>query len=205
MHDLYTGIFAVTLSSIFMRKSQPIRRAMVIAIALLFVTTTINFGLNWYRMYIVFIKHGQTFWSKYLASQNPGSIVLGMGFTTSICTILADSIMIWRCRMVWGRRWAIILLPILLLISGLVFRIIHVYQEYAIGHGYQLGAVLYISFTLVATLWCTVQIVYRILTVANNGTGKGFRAYRHVIEVLVESSALYSIALVIYVCFYARK
>ncbi|KAK0203831.1 hypothetical protein DFS33DRAFT_1274967 [Desarmillaria ectypa] len=74
-----------------MHKLQHIRRVMVIAIVLLFLTTIINFGLDWYRIYIVFIEHGQTFWSKYLASQNPGSIMLGMGFTTSIYTVLADS------------------------------------------------------------------------------------------------------------------
>ncbi len=63
---------------------------------------------------------------------------------------------------------------------------------------------LYAVFTLVTTIWCTIAIVYRILHVgrANSGAGGGLGAYHHVIEVLVESFALYSVCLIIYVaCF----
>ncbi len=59
---------------------------------------------------------------------------------------------------------------------------------------------LYISFVLATTLWCTVFIIYRILTVAGakrRADGR-LRVYQHFIEVLVESSALYSISLIVY-------
>ncbi len=57
---------------------------------------------------------------------------------------------------------------------------------------------LYISFSLATTLLCTFLISYRIVTVAGarRGAEGRLRVYRHFIEVLVESSALYLIPLI---------
>ncbi len=70
-----------------------------------------------------------------------------------------------------------------------------------------ISLMLYTSSVLVTTLSCTLLIIYRILTVA--GTRRGaegrLRVYRHFIEVLVESSALYSITLILYLAFLIRS
>ncbi len=120
----------------------------------------------------------------------------------------------------WGWHWPPILLPILLLICatgmilqsfycliylslGVVFKIITTYETYITGvpDGHYL--IIYSSSILATTLWCTVLIIYRIVTVARAGRG-GLRAYRHVIEVFIESSALYSITLILYIGLYSR-
>ncbi len=61
--------------------------------------------------------------------------------------------------------------------------------------------VFYLSCILATTLWCTILIVFRIVSViwVNNGADSRLGEYRHLIEVLVESSALHSVALIIYV------
>ncbi len=61
--------------------------------------------------------------------------------------------------------------------------------------------VFYLSCILATTLWCNILIVFRIVTViwVNNGPNSGLGDYRHLIEVLVESSALHSVTLIIYV------
>ncbi len=56
-------------------------------------------------------------------------------------------------------------------------------------------AVLYASLILATLLWCTIFIIYRILRVG--GVTAGMRVYHRVIEMLVESAALYSAVLVI--------
>ncbi len=63
--------------------------------------------------------------------------------------------------------------------------------------------VLYLSFTLATTIWCTTLIIYRILVVVrgSDGVGGGVGVYRHVIEVLIESSALYSVFLILLMAF----
>ncbi|KAK0190109.1 hypothetical protein F5146DRAFT_1054027 [Armillaria mellea] len=50
---------------------------------------------------------------------------------------------------------------------------------------------------------CTLLIVYRILSVG--GIKIGLRTYRGIVEVIVESAALYSIALIIYISLIARN
>ncbi|PBK93696.1 hypothetical protein ARMGADRAFT_1101898 [Armillaria gallica] len=56
-------------------------------------------------------------------------------------------------------------------------------------------AVLYASLILATLLWCTIFIIYRILRLG--GVTAGMRVYHRVIEMLVESAALYSAVLVI--------
>ncbi len=65
----------------------------------------------------------------------------------------------------------------------------------------------YATFNLATTLLCTLLIIYRILSVgwATSGAGAGLRAYQHVIEVLVESSAFYSVCVVTFVACFASN
>ncbi len=64
--------------------------------------------------------------------------------------------------------------------------------------------VVYISCILATTLWCTVLIVFRVLTIIRRTNGR-LGDYRHVIEVLVESSALHSVTLIIYIALEASN
>ncbi len=66
--------------------------------------------------------------------------------------------------------------------------------------------VVYISCILATTVWCTILIVFRIVTVirANNGANSRLGDYRHVIEVFVESSVLHSVTLIVYVALEVR-
>ena len=65
--------------------------------------------------------------------------------------------------------------------------------------------VLYVAFVLVTTLWCTLMIIFRILSVgwASTRSGRPFKVYRHVIEILVESATLYAIFLLLDIVFTA--
>ncbi len=68
-------------------------------------------------------------------------------------------------------------------------------------------SILYISFVLVTTLWCTLLIIYRILTVAGvkrRADGR-LNIYQHFIGVFVESSALYSISLIVFLALTVRE
>ncbi len=64
----------------------------------------------------------------------------------------------------------------------------------------------YISFNLATTLSCTLLIIYRIVAVAGvrRGAEGRLRSYHHFIEVLIESSALYSISLILDLVFTVR-
>ncbi|KAK0458995.1 uncharacterized protein EV420DRAFT_344868 [Desarmillaria tabescens] len=108
--------------------------------------------------------------------------------------------------MVWGRRWLFVLLPILCLISTTVSKIIDVHHVYFSATD-SVFLTLYLSFIPATTLWCTVFIIFHILTVTGVrcGAGSQLRFYHRFIEVLVESSALYSIASILNLAFFIRN
>ncbi|SJL14770.1 uncharacterized protein ARMOST_18238 [Armillaria ostoyae] len=209
LQGLYTGIVAVTLWNIYtVKKSRPIGQAMIIIITLLYIATMVNFLIRWTEAHSQFVRNGQSFWTKFLCySSFNATVIIGASVPAAISTILADSTIIWRCWIVWGRRWLSILLPVLLLVSAVVFKLIATYQLYVSMSDYPLYLTLYSSSTLATTLWCTFLIIYRIVTIARAAgeAGGGLRAYRHVLEVLVESSALYSIFLILCTAFFARN
>ncbi|PBK81514.1 hypothetical protein ARMGADRAFT_778905 [Armillaria gallica] len=208
LHGIYTGILAVTLWDIFINKCWPIRRAMVVVVILLHALITVNFAAAWSIIRSGFIENGQNFWTVYLklASETHVTYYWEAGIAASMSTILTDLFMIWCCRMVWGRRWLIVLLPILFLISATVSKIVDIYHQYFNAYTGVILPTLYPSFILATTLWCTVSIIYRILTVAGvkRGAGGRLRVYQHFIEVVVESSAFYSLSLIVYLALTIR-
>ncbi|PBK63787.1 hypothetical protein ARMSODRAFT_1023692 [Armillaria solidipes] len=196
---------------------------MIIIIFLLHITTIIDLSFTWSEIDRIFVDHGQNLLTKFVVYISPGTVTsIGAGVVGAICSILADSTMIWRCWLVWGRRWLAILLPVMFLISAtgtitliltpaflfgtflcVAFKIVGTYKGYTNPFGSIFGYVIYTSFMLASTLWCTSLIIYRIVTVAR--AGGGLRDYRHVLEVLVESSAFYSITLILCIAFLARN
>ncbi|KAK0220009.1 hypothetical protein IW262DRAFT_1461173 [Armillaria fumosa] len=201
LFGVYTGILAVTLWNMSVNKCWPIRRAIVVVIILLHALITIDFAVSWSYLGSAFIENGSSFWTVYMKlTLTAQATYLETGIAASMSTIVADLYIIWCCWMVWGRRWLAVLLPILSLISATVSKTIEVYHEYFNTH-VGIFSLLYVSFILATTLWCTLLIIYRILTVAGlkpRGANGRLKVYQHFLEVLVQSSALYSISLIAY-------
>ncbi|KAK0479637.1 hypothetical protein IW261DRAFT_1625001 [Armillaria novae-zelandiae] len=209
LHGIYTGIVVVTLWNIYINKPTLTGKAMMVVIIVLYIGTTISIAFNWDYLYYLLVTNGQSFQTKYLALSTPDIRNWGASIPGAICTMLADAIIIWRCWIVWGKSLVTVILPVLLLISGITFKCIATYNESThamLGDAYLLQMTLYTSFTLASTLLCTVLIVFRIVTVARRvgKIGDGLKAYHHILEILLESSALYSISLVLNVAFYVH-
>ncbi|PBK67628.1 hypothetical protein ARMSODRAFT_959258 [Armillaria solidipes] len=180
---------------------------MVVVIILLHALITISFSADWSDICSAFVENGQNLWTVYLKLTSPAQSVLMAGdIASSMSTVLTDLYMIWCCWMVWGRRWFVVLLPIFSLVCAIVSKIMAVYHQY-LGGGSRGFIIPYTSLLLVTTLWCTVLIIHRILTVTGIGRGAEgrLRVYHRFIEVLVESSALYSISLILFLAFNIRN
>ncbi|PBK70819.1 hypothetical protein ARMSODRAFT_1033678 [Armillaria solidipes] len=208
LHGIYTGILAVTLWNIFVNKCWTIRRALVVVIILLHALITIDFAGSWSWTRFAFIKNGQNFWNVYLnLDVSPPAAYWVMEIAVSISTILADSYIIWCCWMVWGRRWLVVLFPIFSLVSAVASKAMGVYYSYIVELRLaNVTVILSVSFVLATTLSCTLLIIYRIVAVAGvtHGSVGRLGIFRHFIEVLVESSAFYSLSLILYLAFAIR-
>ncbi|KAK0439116.1 hypothetical protein EV421DRAFT_1906128 [Armillaria borealis] len=221
LHGMYTCVLAGTFWIIFAGQTPTNagRRMMIALIIAIYLFTTISFATVWFTQRNASITHGETFWTTFLVYVSADGITPTMslvrGIPTGMATMLADSSMIWRCWVVWGRRWIIILIPILCTIAEGVFKLLELYYENvqvdSVDDETPLGSrlnwtLIYVSCTLATTLLCTLLIVYRILTVggAKHG-GAGTQAYRGVVEVIIESASLYTVSLIIDMILTARK
>ncbi|KAG7440314.1 uncharacterized protein BT62DRAFT_997811 [Guyanagaster necrorhizus] len=224
MHGIHTCVLLATFWSICTSKvltCGAARQFMLLMVVLLYILATLYMAFQWSFTRYAFIDQGQTFWSIFVGLQRVTDRAVTFrlvgGITGCVSTVIADSSMIWRCWTVWGRRWWVILLPILCTIGGTIFDAISVYHVVADTNDNQSDSgssayavridwtTLSLSLTLATTLLCTVLIIYRIVTVAGGKHGSGLRSYRGVIEVIVESAALYSASTVVYMVFVARN
>ncbi|KAK0442150.1 hypothetical protein EV421DRAFT_2019614 [Armillaria borealis] len=128
---------------------------------------------------------------------------------TGLNLIIAACTIIWRCWVVWAHDWKVIILPIFFVIGEIVCGINGVNQFTVMlnnktGTNWTLATM---ATTLGTNILCTALIVARIVYVARGHRGimGGIRTYRGVIEILVESAALYSITFVVLMILYSLK
>ncbi|PBK62486.1 hypothetical protein ARMSODRAFT_606241 [Armillaria solidipes] len=160
-HGIHTCIAIVALWATFFSKQRRSkkRHIMISLIVFLYICATIYVASDWiYAIYYSNEKGNES--SSFVYNLHRASMV-GLGIITGT----ADGITIWRCWIVWGRRWSFVIPPILLLLA-------------------QGGT----------TLWCTTLIIYRILTVKKDtDDSTGTCVYCQVIEILVESASLLAV------------
>ncbi|KAG6861650.1 hypothetical protein C0995_013652 [Termitomyces sp. Mi166 len=136
---------------------------------LLFVLTTADLAVYWAYVRHAFIAHGDSPESIAAAlDEYPPTWFLATNVFEAVNVFLADCISIWRTFVVWGKKWKVIILPITFTILTTAFW----------------------SLMLVTPIFCTTSIVYRLVKAGALGT----RSYATIIEILVESAALYCFA-----------
>ncbi|PBK95117.1 hypothetical protein ARMGADRAFT_1077889 [Armillaria gallica] len=230
MHGIYTCIFLQTVWIVCVSRREKNqnrigRKIMLAVVVALYFLGTITTAVNWAFTRYSFITHGENFWTIYTAfynvspaKQKPSTLFMvenvATGVTGGLQSILADIAMIWRCWTVWGSRWSIVVVPILSMIAGFIAK---VFQEY-ISIRSLLNAtdpeefkpttvdwtLTYLSLSLTVTLLCTILIVVRIVTVGRANRDTALDGYRLIIELIIESAALLSVILIIYMATYAR-
>jgi len=201
MRGIHFAVYVTALSKIFTGPRTTgiaqSRRTLAILVSLFFLMSTMHHATYWAYVRRAFIAKGQTAQSIAAAlNEYPGWT--GVAAVADLNAILADAVIIWRAWIIWGRLWRIIVLPIICTILTLVFSIIATYQTVTSTKFGQLkvdyATALY-STSLITTAYCTIVIVHRIIYVSKRSfSGPGLGSYRGVIEILVESSALYFLA-----------
>ncbi|KAK0481127.1 hypothetical protein EDD18DRAFT_1203869 [Armillaria luteobubalina] len=208
LHGIYTGVMAVALgASIASRKDTRNNRHLLALILLLYLLATVGLYYDWTIVCSTFIKHNTTFWTAYEFSNPSNPISLTGGIDSILSTFLADATLIWRCWIVWGRSWRVVLIPIVCTTLAIISRAIVTYYS-SYGPIEDMSpqtlylqnvvnwAILYSSLILATFLWCTILIVYRILRLG--GVAAGMRVYHRVIEML-------SVVIVILLVFEVRN
>ncbi|KAK0201362.1 hypothetical protein DFS33DRAFT_1346593 [Desarmillaria ectypa] len=183
-------------------------------IVILYILTTIAFGVDWSYQRRAFIQNGDNFFSVFFALQAIGpwwrAYQLVGGISGGLSTFIVDITIIWRCWVFWGRRWWIVIIPTLCAVAGTIAKSMQIRSVFInttsnIGNTGGFAAdinwpLIYISLTLATTLLCTLLIVYRIVRLASRVS-----SYGRIVEIVIESSAMYSLALIVYLALVARN
>ncbi|SJL18786.1 uncharacterized protein ARMOST_22386 [Armillaria ostoyae] len=214
LHGLYTGIAVVTLWTIFSSPRRLHRTFLCIIIITLYILSTIPFGINLAFVRRAFIEHGDNYYSVFSAfvdfCPSQRAYLLANGITGGISVLLVDITIIWRCWVLWDRQWRVIFVPMVCVAVGTVMKIlqtlsnIHKFTEDNSKTGHFAAetdwTLIYVFMTLATTLLCTLLIIYRIVCHAPR-----MSASRKIIEMLIESCAMYSISLIIYLALVSRN
>ncbi|KAF9026910.1 hypothetical protein BDZ89DRAFT_1134491 [Hymenopellis radicata] len=190
-HGIHTCIFLVALYYIVQSAHSDRKRITFGAIvAFLWCADTIIMGLDWNLLNETFITHESNF--------NGGTSVLVQVLIGAVLrtlnVFLADLILIWRCWVLYGGDVKIVAVPSLCLITEtiaagfLVFYGATASQD--IGSGRAVWTLVYYSMTMVTNSLCTFLLLFRNMSV--RGIGAIFKTSRGIIEIFVESAAMYA-------------
>jgi len=217
-HGLYSATMLVTLWIIaFNKQLAGSRKSWQIGLVIApYICSTIHASLNW------------LYYSKAIDDNElptgPGLLyslthlkvwIEGTGDTFFCLNIfMADCVFIWRCWIVWNRRWAVIVLPTLATISGAILagfiisdqvvalRSLEAFTIAKKSEEFVKFSTVYFSLSVATSLTTTLLITLRILLVQRvskqNGVNNG-RTFNPIVEILIESAVLYSVTLLTFV------
>ncbi|KAK0192011.1 hypothetical protein F5146DRAFT_1038015 [Armillaria mellea] len=209
VYGFYTGLFGISIWQLLaIKKMSRARVYLGCIITALYSFSLINIIATWiqFRRAFVFTTSDLERYELFGLSSPLWRIVGDTATASSL--IIADCTIIWRCWVVWAHDWRIIMLPICLVIGEIVSGVIVVVRQFmlnlAINETTTNWALVTMATTLGTNVLCTALIVGRVLYVARGHRGiiGGIRTYRGIIEILVESAALYSIVFVVLMILY---
>ncbi|KAJ6572807.1 hypothetical protein DFH09DRAFT_1460813 [Mycena vulgaris] len=206
-NGLYSGLYIMTLYALtFKRGPHGFNWGIFLALTSMYILSSIHAINGAVLVQFAFVEHGDTIESSiaYIAQPSLPRALLG-AIALTINTMIADFVLIWRCWTMWNRNWKIITLPLTctLVGAGLGFRSIA--AQVAFVHDPLSSPTTYVNFgnayfglILATTTSATFLIIFRIYKMSQKSTRK-WMGYGRVIEMVVESAALYLVALVVYI------
>ncbi|KAF8070011.1 hypothetical protein FPV67DRAFT_996341 [Lyophyllum atratum] len=193
LRGIHFAIFTIALAAICTspKRTGPSRWTLCLVVIALFLLATADLGALWAYVRRAFIAHGETSEAIAAALNEYPNWFLAMKSYSDASAVLADSVLIWRTWVIWGKSWKVTVIPVICTMLTIAFCVITTYQSITT----KTFGLLHVDFvtglysaTLVTTVFCTGAIIYRAVKVG------GLRSYRSIIEILVEASVLYCFA-----------
>ncbi|KAK0488469.1 hypothetical protein IW261DRAFT_1556934 [Armillaria novae-zelandiae] len=207
IHGIYTSLYAASVWALVTHSISKTRIYMGCLITILYTLCTIQVADSWIELRTSFV-YGTSVQSRYDLISAPLPLEIASAVASALNIIVADCTIIWRCWVVWGRSWKVVVLPIIFVLIGISCGIRLVVHQYTVSSDDDVvtkWAMATIATTLGTNVLCTTLIITRIIGVAGRQRGMpgmGLRTYRGVLEILIESAALYSISYLLLMIFY---
>ncbi|KAF9018059.1 hypothetical protein BDZ89DRAFT_1074311 [Hymenopellis radicata] len=209
-HGIHTCIFFAALYYII-ESTQPIRKRTTLAgiITFLWFANTVILGLKWNDVDHLFIVHGTSLemeFSFYTTSSDK-ALFIASDILRSLSVFAADMVLIWRCWVLYGGNLKVIAVPTLCVITETISACMIIASNVANLNSASISQtnwiLVYYLMTVATNSLCTVLILFRIVRVS--GLGASLKTYRGIIEILVESAAMYAIIYIALLIAYAYE
>ncbi|KAG8970551.1 hypothetical protein FRC03_006680 [Tulasnella sp. 419] len=210
---LYTGLFTWAMYTLWRRnKVNPYLPAALIAMFLLHTTQFILQLIDNYNAFVVYRDHpGPTAYFNDCAN-----VILPIRDACFwlIC-IMSDCLIVWRLHVVWSQSRRVIVIPLVILTSAIttgVVMFVHTVQRAVEGtprlnHTIELWWMATLGLMIILNLLAPGLIVYRLWHLSDELDSLGSvverSPYKRLALSLVESGALYSLALLVWLIIFA--
>ncbi|KAF9554616.1 hypothetical protein CPC08DRAFT_821600 [Agrocybe pediades] len=215
---LYSGIFAATV--IIYRSRDNTMAGPRTAVALrvltaLYIVLLAEAAVQWYDASLVFSTQGSSRLSIFIASATTAAIPPAVDILVTVLEyagfLLADGLMIWRCFHASGRSAMSCALPLLFFSVELALAIVdatltcllilkpgfRTAQNNRLAN--RIGGTLF-AFVAATSLSATFVICYHIY-VKTSLDRRSRRRYQHILDILVQSSSVYSVSVLVIAIF----
>jgi len=210
---IFTPFFFVTLWVLFNRSSTGhTSRPLVLTVCFMYILAVTHLSIDVYRAVEAFVAYADipheslVFYGKL---NNPTEITKTAVY--ALQTIVADGFLVWRCYIVWGEHWSIIVLPVIMVL-GTTSSAVVVCWEFSRTKP---GSVVFESvlapwitsawsMTLGTTLFCTGLIAFKIWQSQQLLKQVRMRStLTPIMVIIIESGAVYSAAMISIIAAYA--
>lgn len=215
LYGAYTVLFILTNWVLVHRRPRrrPVHKTMFVISLVMFTLATMHVAVNYARIWKAFIIYRDDPGGPAAFFNELSEFTQIFGSTIYVAqTLVGDGVVLYRCHIVWGRKFIIIAFPCLLYLGSIVTGVGILYsfarvvpQADIFVTELQKWIVSFFTSTFVTNVVCTALVAYRIWSI--NRQTVVFTGYdmRPVVFLVVESGAVYSITLLALLILYKVK
>ncbi|KAI0918347.1 hypothetical protein AcW1_009748 [Taiwanofungus camphoratus] len=212
LYGAYCILFLISLHVlIWRRRSRDLNTPLLFANCMLFFSCTAHFALEFNHYYTTLQATGVPNFA------NETKRLFGADILISLIDFMGDMVLIYRCWLVWGKNYWVIILPFLTAVSGFacLMEVMHLLlsidpsapvapaQVVPLGIA---GYALPLCTNVLVTALIVVRIWYASLKIPDAGLSLGTRrTTRHAMSIVVESGALYLAVQLVFVVLFSIK
>ncbi|KAJ7360996.1 hypothetical protein DFH08DRAFT_951622 [Mycena albidolilacea] len=219
LYGAYTVVFILTCWVLLYKrpKHEPVNKPMLGFSIVMFVLATMHIGVNYTRILRAFIIYkdepGGT--PAYFNKLSEFTQIFGSAIYVAQ-TLVGDSVVLYRCYLVWGRQWQVVAFPFILLLGsatagvGILYSFAVVVPEAEIFvTQLQHWILSFFSVTLATNIICTGLVAYRLWDINRQVKDFGLNHLEAVINpiilLVIESGAIYSATLMTLLILYKTE
>ncbi|KZT64357.1 hypothetical protein DAEQUDRAFT_37878 [Daedalea quercina L-15889] len=204
LYGAYTVVYILTMWVLLTRrrKSNPWRDPMLWISIVMFVVATMHIGVNYTRIIMAFIIYRNEPGGPAAFFNELSNFTQIFGSTLYIAqTVIGDSVVLFRCYLVWGTAWVIVVPFVLLLGStasgiGILYSFARVVPQADIFvNELQHWITAFFALTLATNIICTSLVAVRIWWINRSIMTFLGHSYYPIIFLVLESGAVYSATL----------